>query len=171
MKTFSKTLLATALLGSAVLSTAATAAQKIGAVDVQSIFQSMPQAATIQQSITAEFKDQTATLEQLKQDLQFQMQKLQRESATMSAAEVKKLEGKILAMRKEYADKGQPLQQAIQTRLGEERNKLLSLIKQALDSVAAKEKYDLVLNANAIAFTNKKHDLTEKVLNKVKKIK
>ena len=51
------------------------------------------------------------------------------------------------------------------------QNKLLGLIKQAIDSVAAKGKYDLVLNAGAVAYTADEHDISEQVLEQVKKIK
>lgn len=169
MKTIRKTLLATALFGGALLSASATAAQKIGAVNVQNIFQSMPQAAAIQQTIAEEFKDQTAAIKAMEEDLKYQVEKLQRESATMSAAQKKALEDKIIKQRQEYAAKAQPLQQQINQRAAEERNKVLSLIKQALDKVAAKENYDLVLNANAVAFAKEDADLTRKVLDQVSK--
>ena len=59
MKTFTKSLVAGALISAVAFSSAALAEQKIGAVNVQGIFQSMPQAATIQQDLAAEFKDKT----------------------------------------------------------------------------------------------------------------
>ena len=49
------------------------------------------------------------------------------------------------------------------------RNKLLGLIKQAIDAVAAKEGYDVVLNSGAVAFAKEEHDLSEQVLQQVSK--
>jgi outer membrane protein len=106
---------------------------------------------------------------QLQRDGQFYAERLQRDAATMSDAEKKELEQKILSVREELAKKGQPLQQNIQRRSNEERNKLLGLIKQAIDSVAAKQGYDLVLNAGAVAFAKEEHDLSEQVLQQVSK--
>ena len=53
----------------------------------------------------------------------------------------------------------------------EEQNKLLGFIKQSIDVVAAKEKYDVILNANAVAFINPEDDISKKVLEQVSKVK
>ncbi len=169
MKQFAKHIAATAMLGSALVSTSVMAEQKIGVVDVQGVFQSMPQAADIETSIKAEFKEQIEEVQQLQRDGQFFAERLQRDAATMSEQEKKDLQQKILDVRDQLSQKGQPLQQQIQRRTNEERNKLLGLIKQAIDSVAAKEGYDLVLNANSVAFAKEAHDVSEQVLQQVEK--
>ena len=170
MKKFTKSLIAGALLTSAMASSAVFAEQKIGAVNVQGIFQAMPQAASIQESIAAEFKDKTEEVSRLEKDIKYYLEKNQRDAATMSAKEKTELEGKIIALREEYTGKAQPLQQEIQKRLQEEQNKLLGLIKQSIDAVAAKEKYDVILNANSVAYINPDNDISKLVLDKVAKI-
>ena len=171
LKTFTKSLVAGALISAAAFSNAALAEQKIGAVNVQGIFQSMPQAATIQQDLAAEFKDKTEEVSRLEKDIKYYIEKNQRDAATMSGKEKTELEGKINALREEYAAKAQPLQQEVQGRLKEEQNKLLGFIKQSIDVVAAKEKYDVILNANAVAFINPEDDISKKVLEQVSKVK
>ena len=79
------------------------------------------------------------------------------------------LEGQIISLREEYTAKAQPLQQEIQKRLQEEQNKLLGLIKEGIDAVAAKEKYDVILNANSVAFINPDNDISKLVLDQVGK--
>ncbi|RDV24407.1 OmpH family outer membrane protein [Alteromonas aestuariivivens] len=170
MKQLAKHIVATAMLGSALVSTSVMAEQKIGVVDVQGVFQAMPQAAEISNNIQLEFKDQIDEVNQLQKDGQFFAERLQRDAATMSEQEKKDLQDKILAVREKLAEKGQPLQQNIQRRSNEERNKLLGLIKQAIDAVAAKEGYDLILNAGAVSFAKDEHDLSEKVLSQVSSI-
>jgi outer membrane protein len=54
--------------------------------------------------------------------------------------------------------------------LQEEQNKLLGLIKQGIDSVAAKEKYDVILNANSVAYINPESDISKLVLDQIAKI-
>jgi Skp family chaperone for outer membrane proteins len=44
-----------------------------------------------------------------------------------------------------------------------------SLVANVFDSVAAKQGYDLVLNAGAVAFAKEEHDLSEQVLQQVSK--
>jgi outer membrane protein len=170
LKKFTKSLIAGALLTSAMASSAVFAEQKIGAVNVQGIFQAMPQAASIQEAIAAEFKDKTEEVSRLEKDIKYYLEKNQRDAATMSAKEKTELEDKIIALREEYTGKAQPLQQEIQKRLQEEQNKLLGLIKQGIDAVAAKEKYDVILNANAVAFINEENDISKMVLDQVSKI-
>lgn len=170
MKQLAKQFVATAMLGSALFSTAAMAEQKIAVVDVQGVFQSMPKAAEISASIEAEFKEQIEEVNLLQREGQVYAERLQRDAATMSAAEKEDLQKKIQGVRQQLAEKGQPLQQEIQRRSTEERNKLLGLIKQAIDAVAAKDGYDMVLNANSVAFAKEEHDLSERVLEQVNKI-
>jgi len=169
LKQLVKHIVAGAMLGSALVSTSVMAEQKLAVVDVQGVFQAMPQAAEIQNAIQMEFKDQLEEVNQLQRDGQFFAERLQRDAATMSEAEKKDLEQKILNVREQLTTKGQPLQQNIQRRSNEERNKLLGLIKQAIDAVAAKEGYDVVLNAGAVAFAKEEHDLSEQVLQQVSK--
>jgi outer membrane protein len=170
LKKFTKSLIAGALLTTAMASSAVFAEQKIGVVNVQGIFQAMPQAASIQESIAAEFKDKTEEVSRLEKDIKYYLEKNQRDAATMSAKEKTELEGKIIALREEYTGKAQPLQKEIQARLQEEQNKLLGLIKQAIDAVAAKDKYDVILNSNAVAFINPDLDVSKLVLDQVAKI-
>ncbi len=170
MKKFTKSLIAGALFTTAMASSAVFAEQKIGSVNVQGIFQAMPQAASIQDSIAAEFKDKTEEVSRLEKDIKYYLEKNQRDAAIMSAKEKTELEAKIIALREEYTNKAQPLQQEIQKRLQEEQNKLLALIKQGIDAVASKEKYDIILNANSVAFINPDSDVSKLVLDQVSKI-
>lgn len=169
MKKFTKNLIAGAVLSTALITGAAQAEQKIAVVDVQQVFAAMPQAASIQQTIQEEFKDQIQAVNAQREELNFLSQKLQRESATMSEDEQKKLQEQILALGEDYQAKAQPLQQNIQRRQGEERNKVLGVIKQAIDSVAAKQKYDIVLEAKAVAFANQEFDISTQVLEQASK--
>lgn len=171
MKTVMKNLLTTAVASSMLMSSAVWAQQKLGVVDVQAVFQAMPQAAEISEKIQLEFKDQIEEVNQLQRDGQFYAERLQRDAATMSEKEKQELQQKMVDVRDKLAEKGQPLQQNIQRRSNEERNKLLALIKQAIDAVAAKEGYDMILNSSSVTFAKDELDLSEKVLQQVNKIK
>ena len=170
MKTFAKQLVATALLSSALLSAPAMAEMKIAVVDAQSVFQAMPEAAAIQETIALEFKTQIEEIEQLQRDMQFYAESLQRNAATMSEAEQTEMQEKILAARQEYAQKGQPLQQQIQQRQNEERNKLIALIRQSIDKVAADGNYDMVVDAGAVSFAKPEFDISAQVLENINKL-
>ena len=166
MKLFKRTAVAVTMAASMV-SMGAQAQQKIGVVNVQQIFQSIPQAATIQQAINEEFKDDIESVKRLEKDLQYYMEKQKRDTATMSQDEIAKLEEQINNIRQEYADKAQPLQQNVQRRQTEERNKLLALIQTGITKIAEAEKYDVVLNAGAVTYIDEKLDLSRKVIDEI----
>ncbi|MCF2950151.1 OmpH family outer membrane protein [Paraglaciecola aquimarina] len=170
MKQFTKSLITGALMASAMVSATVQAEQKIAAVNVQGIFQALPQAAAIQQTIAAEFKDKTEEVSRLEKDIKYYLEKNQRDAATMSDKEKEELKDKIIALRTDYEAKAKPLQQEIQKRAQEEQGKLLGLIRQGIEAVAAKEKYDLVLNAEAVTYINPEYDISKAVIEQVNKI-
>ena len=79
LKQLVKHIVAGAMLGSALVSTSVMAEQKLAVVDVQGVFQAMPQAAEIQNAIQVEFKDQIEEVNQLQRDGQFYAERLQRD--------------------------------------------------------------------------------------------
>jgi outer membrane protein len=170
LKTFTKTLIAGAILSSALLTTAVQAAdQKIGVVDVQGITRSLPQFAEIAQVVTAEFKDQIQEVNTQSEEYNFLVQKLQRESATMSEAEKKKLEDQIIALQTTLQEQTGPLQQNMQRREQEEQRKLLGLVMQAIEKIAESGKYDVVLNRSTTPFVKPEFDISQEVLKQVTK--
>ncbi|WP_100642196.1 OmpH family outer membrane protein [Alteromonas facilis] len=170
MKTFAKHIVASALLSGALMSAPAMAEMKIAVVDAQSVFQAMPEAAAIAEQIQAEFKDQIEEIQQLERDIQFYAESLQRNAATMSEQEKTEMQEKILEARQAYAQKAQPLQQNIQRRQAEERNKLVALIRQSIDKVAADGNYDMIVDAGAVSFVKPEFDVSAKVLEIVNKL-
>ncbi|WP_416305665.1 OmpH family outer membrane protein [Neptunicella sp. SCSIO 80796] len=172
MKSLTKSLAVAAIMGTSMLSSAAYAAEKIGLVNVQAVFQSLPQTQAVEGTIREEFKDALQDVARMEKDIKYYLEKQQRDEATMSDAEKKELQTKLVALRDEYTSKAKPLQEDIQRRQGEERNKILGLIKQAIDSYAAKENFDLILNANAVAYVkNQSVDISGQITDQVSKIK
>ena len=170
MKSFTKTLIAGAMLSSALLTTAAQAAdQKVGVVDVQGIVRSLPQFAEIGPTVNAEFKDQIQEFNTQKEEFDFLLQKLERESATMSDEQKKTLEGQILALQQTLEQKAGPLQQNMQRREQEEQRKLLGFVMQAVQKIADEGKYDVVLNRSTTPFVKPEFDISQKVLEQVTK--
>lgn len=144
------------------------AADKIAIVNVGSIFQQLPASDAMNKQLESEFKDRLTELQGMERDLQGQMQKLQRDSATMKGSERSKLEKEVMAKRDQFTTKAQAFEQDKRRRTLEERGKILSRIQDAVKTVAGKSGYDLVLDSNAIAFSNPAKDITSDVLKQVK---
>ena len=167
MKTFTQTLIKTLLLATIAVSASASAMQKIAVVDVQAVLQSLPQTQAIVASINNEFKAQFEEVQNLQKDGEFNVEKLRRDGATMSEAQKKELETKIMDIRAQLQQKATPLQQEVQRRQNEEQTKLLGLVKQAIDAISAAENYDLVLNAGAATFVKPEFNISQKVIDRV----
>ncbi len=144
--------------------------QKIAVVNIQEVMGKIPQSAAIMQSLEAEFKDERAALTKLEKDIQYFQEKKQRDAALMSKKEIGELDKKIAESFREYQTKGKAFQQKIAKRQNEETNKILALIHQAINNIAAKEKYDLVLEQKAVIFSKPDANISEQVIKQISKL-
>ena len=150
---------------------ASALAHKVGIVDMQSIYQQIPQMAKIEQQLQTEFAERRQELEKLQGDVRFEMEKFQRESATMSDEQKTALRNKIQGMQKQLAEKGRPLEQEIKARQNQELAKVQKLIVDTIQSVAKSGKFDEVkVKDTTIYFNHEKvTDLSSKVVEAVSK--
>ncbi len=146
-------------------------AESIAVVDVQKVVAQLPQMAAMQQLLQKEFAGAAEEVEKLKSDIQFSMEKFQRESMTMSQEQQEKLRSDIEQMQQSYQAKAQPLQEEIRRRQTEERNKIMAIVKTAVDEVAAEKKIDVVFQAQSVAFVKPEKDITGLVVEKASKAK
>lgn len=144
------------------------AANKIAVVNVSSIFQQLPARETVAKQLENEFKDRAGELQNMEHSLQTKMQRLQRDGATMKASDRSKLEKEVMTQREQFSRKAQAFEQDNRRRQMEERNKILSRIQDAVKSVASEEGYDVVIDANAVAYVSSSKDITADVLKQVK---
>lgn len=171
MKTILKTT-ALSILAALMMGTSASAlAHKVGIVDMQSIYQQIPQMAKIEQQLQTEFAERRQELEKLQGDIRFEAEKYKREGATMSEEQKTSLEGKIRDMQKQLAEKGRPLEQEIKARQNQELAKVQKLIIETIESVAKKGKFDEVKVKETTIYFNpdKVTDLSSKVVEAVSK--
>lgn len=159
------------LLGSFLMFGHASAKDKIGIVDIQGIAAKMPEMGTLEQRVKDEFKNQMEEMQKVQSDYRFNVEKFQREEATMSEDQKKELLGKINELKTTIETKGKPLQQAMQRRGQEEQNKILAKVAKALQEEAKDGDYDYVFHRDALAYAKevKKVDISEKVLERAKK--
>jgi outer membrane protein len=140
-------------------------------VNFQEIMGKIPQTAALMQSLEAEFKDEKIIITQLEKDIKYNQEKLKRDGALMSKKEKDDLNVKIQALFTEYQTKGKALQDKASQRQNQETNKIIALVRQAVDSIAVKEKYDLVLSQQAVIYSKPGNSLTDAVVERVSKLK
>ena len=71
----------------------------------------------------------------------------------------------------QYQAKVKEFQQKVAQRKNVETNKLYALVTQAVDNIAAKENYDLVLSKQAVVFSKPVINITSTVVEQVSKLK
>lgn len=170
-KLFKSIALATVASGALLSSAAMAADQKIAVVNFQEVMKQIPQSAAIRQTLDAEFKDEQAVLAQLKKDIEYYQEKKTRDASLMSKKEIEELDKKIATQYQEFQMKGKALQQKAGARQNEETNKIIALVRQAIDGIAAKEKYDFVLEAQTTHFAKPGSNITSVVIENVSKVK
>ncbi len=145
--------------------------QKIAVVNVQAAIGQIPQAAALMQTLETEFKDEQVVIEGLQKDLTFEDENLKRNGSLMTEKEKKELQTKMAGLYQQYQVKVKEFQQKIAKRKNEETNKLVALVTQVVDNIAAKEDFDLVISKQAVVFSKPSTDITSKVVEQVSKIK
>lgn len=165
-----KTLLG--VVASGIMATSAAAADKIAIVNIEYIYSKLPQIAVIQQTLQAEFAEESEKVKKLQADIRYNQNKLEREQATMSQEQTDALKASITKMYKEYEALAKPLEANMRRRSQEEQNRILGLIRQTIDQIAAADGYDLVLANGAVVYSSEgTKDISDDVAAKVSKIK
>ena len=166
-----KIVIAVAALGFFVTTSVMAAGQKIAVVNFQEVMSKIPQSAAVMKSLEEEFKDQKAVLSQLESDIKYQQEKKKRDGQLMSKKDIEALDKKVATLYKEYQTKGQAFQQQTTARKNEETNKIIALVRQAIDNIAAKGKYDMVLDQSVVVYSKPGQSITEDVIKQVSKLK
>jgi len=149
--------------------TVAAKEMKIAFVDVQAVAAKIPQSAAMQESIKNEFAQRIEAVGKLEKDISFNIEKLRRDGPTMSEKQQEELKTTVTSQRQQYEQLARPLDEEIRSRQAEERNKVLALIKAAIDVVAERDKYDMVLNAGAAVYAKPEYDISDAVVAQVSK--
>ncbi|WP_448211084.1 OmpH family outer membrane protein [Colwellia sp. MEBiC06753] len=169
MKKFIKTLAVTTAASSMLLASAAMA-QKIAVVNFQEVMAKIPQTAAVMQQLENEFKDEKALLTQLEKDIKYFQEKKKRDSSLMTEKEIADLDQQIATKFQEYQVKGKEFQAKSQQRQNEETSKIIALVRQAIDIIAAKEKLDMVVEQKAVVFSKPEAAITDQVVEQVSKL-
>ncbi|QTH71186.1 OmpH family outer membrane protein [Pseudoalteromonas xiamenensis] len=167
VKTSAVSLLAAFLMGTS----ASALAHKVGLVDMQKVYQQIPQMGKIEQALQSEFAERRQELEKIQGDIRFEAEKFKREQTTMSEDQKEKLRDKIQGLQKILTEKGRPLEQELKTRQQQELQKVQTIIVSAIEEVAKKGKFDEVKTKDTTVYFNpeKVTDLSDEVVAVVSK--
>ncbi len=164
-KMFNRAMMVLVLLGAPI----AAQAEKIAVVDMQAVFEQLPQREQVSQTLKTEFGDRVASVQKMQEDLRGMLETQQRDGALMSESQKTEMVRKMESMKSELQLKGKALDEDMRRRQGEEQNKLLVKVQQAINAIAEKESYDMVLQRGAVIYVKPTADISSKVVDALSK--
>lgn len=156
------------IMTSSLFAHAAEAAKKIGYINTAMVFQALPQREVALQKMQEDFKDKADELKAIEAKARTKVEKLKRDAELMSQEDVEKARIEIAQLENEFRIKGQSLEQASARREAQEKQKLFKVIQDAVNKIAEKEGYDLVIDITALQYGKPEFDISEDVIKALK---
>lgn len=150
--------LTTMLLGSGM----AHAQLKIGYVNTQRILVDAPQAAKAKQKIEKEFERRSQELQRLATQLQNLQDSVEKNAVTMSEAQRRNKEREFTELSREFQRRQREYREDLNLRQNEEMAAIFERLTNAINLVAEREKFDLILQ-EAVYFSSR-IDITDRVI-------
>jgi outer membrane protein len=143
----------------------ANAEIKIGVINVRSVMERMPERETIVKELNQKFEARIKSLAQEEKAANAADARLKKEGLTLSPSEKAKLAKTI----SDFQKKATAFSEEYHENESKGVSKLLLKIQEAVNKIVAEEKYDLILKEEATLYTSDAVDITDKVLERVKK--
>ena len=115
-----------------------------------------------------EFKDKSAELQAIQAKGKSKVEKLKRDGELMSQDDIDKLRLEIGQLENELKLKAQSFEKLRQRRQAEEEQKLFKTIQDAINKVAEKKGFDMVLEQQAVRFSKPENDISKAVIDSLK---
>jgi outer membrane protein len=141
---------------------------KIGAIQVLKVLEQSPQYQAAGKSLDKEFEPRSKSLIAEQKKIKSLEDKLSKDRAIMSEAEVSKMERDILNQRREVKRNQDEFREDINFRRNEELAKIQKVIFEAIQKVAKENGYDIVLSEGVI-YASSKADITQLVIDSLNK--
>lgn len=135
---------------------------KIGFVNVPRVLEKAPQAEAAKKDLEREFSPRDKRLLAEQKELKALEEKIARDAAVMSEAEMRKLEKSFLSKKREARRSQEEFRDDFNMRRNDELSKLQKGIFEAIRAIAKEEKFDLLLT-DGVVFASDKIDITAKV--------
>ena len=143
---------------------------KIGYVVVEKVLKEAPQTTVSNKKLEKEFKSRTDGLQKKVKGIQKQEKDYKKNSVTMSESERQKAQKKMQNAKIDIQRIERELREDIDIRRREEIGKLQQQINKSIESLAKKEKYDLILY-QGVAYASKGIDISNDLIKALGKSK
>ena len=141
---------------------------KVGIVKVEKILAEAPQVEAVNAEMLKRFSGKKDELKALEEDIKKLQEKYQRNELVMTQDKLDEIKKEALAKLQEFKQKEAVLNQEVSTMRSQKLAELQQQIRGIIEDIAKKGDYDLILS-DGVVYTSDKLDITDKVLERMKK--
>lgn len=138
-------------------------ANKIGFVDMDKLIDNSPQISNARALITREFESQYADIEQKESDLERLENRITKDGAMMSLADLKPLQERARILDRQIRRAKEDLKDAISIRKNQILSKIQDDLNKTVEQYARDNDYDAIL-INAILYVSDEMNITAEIL-------
>lgn len=142
---------------------------KIGVVDVRQVLQKSPQVAQMQAKLQQEFGARDKQIQQAQQQLQANVEKLNRDGSVMSANDRNALIKSTQTEQQNLRSMQMEFQKDVYAKQNAAMQTILGQVQEVVTKVAKEKGLTLVLSKEAVAYANNDTDITSEVISQVDK--
>ena len=147
----------------------AAGAVKIGFVSVERILTDAPQVKAVNDSMLERFGSRKTELEEMEKEINEMQENYKRNELVMTEDKLNEAKNNIIAKIQEFKQKEAVLQQEVATMRNQELATLQESVRSIINDIAKAEKYDLILTSEGVAYASDALDISNKVLERMKK--
>jgi len=140
----------------------------VGTVNMANVLQHSSETAKIQKTLTSHFSGEQKTLQAQAKNLQSALQNYEKNKAVMSKSQLAKTKTSLQKQEIALQQGKQKFQQAVTAMQMKLSKKLFADVKASIQTVAKRQKLDLVLPNTVVLYAGKTVDITDKVMSSLK---
>lgn len=148
---------------------ASAADPKIAVIDVQKILTTSPQVEAMRTKLKNQFSPKEKEIDAAKKNMQANIEKYKKDNAVMNETQKKEMQNKIMAQQTKLHDLETNFQQSLVAAQNQSMQNISKQIQDIVNKIAKDQGLDLILIKGAIAYSNPSFDVTDKVIDGLKK--
>ena len=141
---------------------------KVGFVSVEKLLTQAPQVEAVNTAMMERFGGKKQELQDLEKEIKTMQENYKRNELVMTEDKLKELRDKVIAKVQSFKQKEATLNQEVSTMRSQELAVLQKSVRDIINTIAKKDKYDLILS-EGVVFATDKIDITDRVLKEMKK--
>lgn len=137
---------------------------KIGVINTEKILRESVPGIQAQKKIEQEFMPRDEDIKKMAIQAKSLQDKLEKDSTPLTETERRNLERILANLSREYQRAQRQMREDLSVRQNEEYSLILERTNKAINKIAEKEKYDLILQLQDSVYRSQRIDITDKVI-------